>query len=59
MEHYNYSYNYNYYCLLRLIKDKLLLLDHSCNYIRNNRQQSPSIRGRREGAYSLSDHIRR
>lgn len=35
---------------LRLIKDKLLLLNCSCNYIRNNRQQSPSIRGGRKGS---------
>lgn len=34
----------------RLIKDKLLLLNCSCNYIRNNRLQSPSIRGVREGS---------
>lgn len=43
MEHYDYNSNSNYYPLLRFIKDRLLLLDRSCNYIRNNRQQSLSI----------------
>lgn len=36
--------------LPRLIKDTVLLLNCFRNYIRTNRQQSPSIRGRREGA---------
>lgn len=50
--------HYNYNTLLqlspRLIKDRLLLLNCSCNYISANRQQSPSIRGGRQGSYYLS-----
>lgn len=46
MEHYNSLLQLS----LRLIKDRLLLLNRSCNYISANRQQSPSIRGGRQGA---------
>lgn len=45
MEHYNSLLQLS----LRLIKDRLLLLNRSCNYISANRQQSPSIRGGRQG----------